>query len=94
MSRVKLSDKLQTSRHAFGEGHTCYIFQRVGSPGHGAIVGGVSCDVPCDPFFQEAWETCKYGGSDAISNHVVTKVDMFEQKKSDRKHKQPDRFSP
>ena len=90
--QVKLISKLSTSMHASGEGHTCYIFCRDGIPGPTADSGIVSI-VPCDPFFKEAWETCKNGGRDDVTEHVTAKVDWFFQEKPNRKCKHPDRLT-
>ena len=76
-SQVKLITKLATSIYASTEGHTYYIFRRVGNPGIGPPE---QCfGVPCDPLFMDAWKTCKCG-FDAVNNHVAAKVDQFFRK--------------
>ena len=81
-----------TSMHGSSEGHTCYIYRRVGTPGIGATEDCVGSEVPCDPLFKEAWETCKYGGFDAVNNHVAAKVDKFYKEKPVRNRKQVVKF--
>ena len=78
--------------HTSGEGHTCYIFCRDGISGPTAD-SGIGSIVPRDLFFKEAWETCKNGGRDAVTEHVTAKVDWFFQEKPNRKRKRPDRLT-
>ena len=87
MFQVKLIGQFITSMHTSAKGHTCYIFCRVSIP-RGV---DVTC-VPCDALFIEAWETCKYSGTNAVHNHVAARVAKFLQEKPLREHKQPDRL--
>ena len=91
--QVKLVTQLHTSMHGSGEGHTCYIFSRVGNPGVGASKYECFGEVPCDPLFQKAWEMCKFGGYDAVSKYVAAKVDCFFRQKPTRMRKQVDRLT-
>ena len=91
MFQVELIAQLHTTMHASSEGHTCYIFQHIGSVSEGATEK--SFGVPCDPLFVEAWEMCKIGGFDAINNFVIAKVDLFFQEKPVRVRRQPKRLT-
>lgn len=93
--QVQLVTQLLTNMHCSGEGHTCYIFRRVGKAGLGATDQQAVCfGVPCDPLFQAAYEACRLGGFDAVNNHVAAKVDQFYNEKPKRECIKPNRLSP
>lgn len=82
--QVKLITQFQTSMTGSREGHTCYIFRRIGACGEGAKE---ECrGFPCDPLFSNALETCM-GGYDATKHYVDKEVERFYQEKPNRAHK-------
>ena len=82
--QVKLITQFQTSMHGSGEGHTCYIFRRIGACGVGAEE---ECHgFPCDRIFRNALETCM-GGYDVTKHYVDNEVKRFYQEKPNRVHK-------
>ena len=86
MFDAELIGQISTSMHGSARGHECYIFRRTSIPS-----GIDAIDIPCDPLFREAWETCKYG-FDAVQNHTTAKIDTFFCEKLQRERKQPDRL--